>query len=140
MPVFRYESEVRFQDVDGARVVFFSRILEYFHDALAAFLGELGFPLSDRILAGDWWMPIRRAEADYRRPIRLGEAFRVEILALRVEETQVRFDYRLVTETSGDPAAVGRTIHVCVDPATLRRRAFPAEVRAAWERAASGKG
>ncbi|MDQ7007983.1 MAG: acyl-CoA thioesterase [Acidobacteriota bacterium] len=116
--------QVRLQDVDAAGVVFFVRYLEYFHDALMAFLAAKGFDLPRLLEEGRVLAPVKHAEVDYLRPLRFGQRFVVEVLTAKVEPTQVTVAYRLQTE-DGEIAAVGQSVHVAVDARTFERTGLP---------------
>jgi 1,4-dihydroxy-2-naphthoyl-CoA hydrolase len=127
--VFTHERTVAFQDVDAAGIVFYARVFEYFHDAYVAFLRARGAPLEAALRNGSWVAPLRRAEADYRRPLRFGEAVRVSIVRIDLEETEYRVIYRI--DTAAGEACSGATVHVSVDPATFRRAPIPEVLRRA---------
>lgn len=120
---------VRFQDVDAAGIVFYARTFDYFHDAYVGFLRARGAPLERALRDGSWVAPLTRAEAEYLRPLRFGDEIDVSIVGVELEETQYRVSYRI--DLAGEPAAVGRTRHVSVDPATFRRAAVPDVLRRA---------
>lgn len=114
---------VRFQDVDAAGIMFYARTFDYFHDAYVGFLRARGAPLERALRDGSWVAPLTRAEAEYLRPLRFGDEIEVSIVGVELEETQYRVSYRI--DLAGEPAAVGRTRHVSVDPATFRRAGVP---------------
>lgn len=125
------ELPLRLQDIDGARVIFFTRPLEYFHDLMMEFLSDRGYPFAEVVEQGEWLMPLRHTEADYRAPLRMGDRVRVELVRVDMDETEIAFGYRMVRLSDNRVAAVGQTIHVCVDAKAFRRMPFPEEVRAA---------
>lgn len=122
---------VRFQDVDAAGVVFHARMFDYFHDAYVNFLRAAGVPLEDALRDGAWAAPLRRAEADYRRPLRFGQEVMVSLTAAAVDETEYVIRYRVEGEEG--VACEGRTVHVSVDPGSFRRRPVPDLLRHALE-------
>lgn len=132
---FAYSTRVRFQDVDAAKVVFFPRVLEYFHDAYVAFLAERRLALPDILEKGEWGLPIRHAEADYLAPLRFGDAIEVAIVGKWTEEHGFTLYYRVLRLDPGGSvlAALGETRHVAVSVAEgrPRRRPLPPEVVAA---------
>lgn len=120
---------VRFQDVDAAGIVFYARTFDYFHDAYVGFLRARGAPLERAIRDGSWVAPLTRAEAEYLRPLRFGDDIDVAVVAVDLKETEYTVDYRV--DLGGEPACVGRTRHVSVDPATFRRALVPEVLRQA---------
>lgn len=128
-PLHVERSTVRFQDVDAAGIVFYARVFDYFHDAYTAFLRARGVPLERAIADGSWVAPLRWAEAEYLLPLRFGDELVASIVEAELAETEFRLGYRLDVE--GEPACVGRTLHVSVDPATFRRAPIPDVLRAA---------
>lgn len=121
----------RFQDVDAAGIVFFPRILEYFHDAYAAYLRAAGCPLERVLAAGIWAAPIKRSEAHFLRPIRFGDALETALVAARFEGSALSIGYR-TTLREGEAVAIGSTVAVVVDRATFRRIEPPEELRRAF--------
>jgi YbgC/YbaW family acyl-CoA thioester hydrolase len=132
-PLFEASRTVLFQDVDAAGIVFFPRVLEYFHDAYVAHLAARGVDVSRVLAEGVWGAPIAHAEADYKRPLRFGDPITVVLSAARLGETSLTVDYRI--HAPGEPARVyctGRTVHVFIDRQSFRPRPLPSEVRAAF--------
>lgn len=120
---------VAFQEVDAAGILFYARIFDYFHDAYVGLLRDRGAPLESALRDGSWVAPLNRAEAEYLRPLRFGDAIDVVVAAVRMQETEYAVEYRV--EVGGEVAAVGRTRHVSVDPATFRRAPVPSMLREA---------
>jgi 1,4-dihydroxy-2-naphthoyl-CoA hydrolase len=129
MDIYTESRTVAFQDVDAAGIVFYARVFDYFHDAYVSFLRARGVPLETALRDGSWVAPLRRAEADYRRPLRFGAAITVALVRLELEETEYRIGYRI--DTADGVACEGETVHVSVDPATFRRAPIPAFLRRA---------
>lgn len=120
---------VAFQEVDAAGIVFYARIFDYFHDAYVAFLRAREAPLERALGGGEWVAPLSRAEAEYLRPLRFGDAIEVSLVSIRLEETDYTIDYRI--DLGQETACVGRTRHVSVDPRTFRRGPMPEVLRRA---------
>jgi YbgC/YbaW family acyl-CoA thioester hydrolase len=136
---FTYPQTVRFQDIDAAGIVFFSRIFEYCHDAYVAFLAHAGEPLPAVLLTRAWAAPLTHAEADFLRPLRYGDELRVQMVAGELTGSTLRLGYRLAlaalrtssstgTQVSGEVVAVAQTEHVFVAPKTFQRIAPPPRI------------
>lgn len=127
--IARERRPVRFQDVDAAGIVFYPRVLEYFSDAYMTALKERGVDVPDMLARGEVKLPLVHAEADYLAPLRFGEIIEVEVLAPKHGETSFSVGYRVTA--AGRVAAVGQTVHVCIDGATFKPRPLPDALRVA---------
>src|SRR4051794_21477879 len=105
-PLFSEARTVRFQDVDVAGIIFFARIPEYFHDAFVSMLGASGLDLRDVLAEGSWGMPLVHTETDYMRPLRFGDAIRVELVGVRLGTKSGLFGFRV--KVGERTAAVGQ--------------------------------
>ncbi len=130
---------IRFQDIDAAGIIFYPRILEMFHDAYAALLAFAGTPLRDVMTRHSWIAPVRHAEADYFRPLRLGDEVNVEISRAHVSETETTLGYRIVRTPGEEVCVVGQVVHTFVDRGSFKRVAMPELVRRALVRIESGE-
>jgi len=115
---------VRFGEVDAAGVVYFSRIFDYAHRAYEDMLAAMDLPLN-RILKEDGWgMPLVHAEADFSRPMHLGESLVVDVEVAELGERRVSFAFQ-IRDLSGQSRAEVRCDHAFVDMATFRGRTAP---------------
>lgn len=110
-----------------------------FHDAYAALLASAGVPLRDVMTKHDWIAPVRHAEADYFKPLRLGDDVRVEIARAHVSETETTLGYRVVRSPGEEVCVVGQVVHTFVDRGAFKRIAIPAAVRSVLLRIESGE-
>jgi 1,4-dihydroxy-2-naphthoyl-CoA hydrolase len=110
-----------------------------FHDAYAAFLAAAGAPLRDVMAKDTWIAPVRHAEADYFKPLRLGDEVRVEISRAHVSETETTLGYRIVRSPGGEVCVVGQVVHTFVDRGTFKRISIPAPVQSALLRIENGE-
>jgi 1,4-dihydroxy-2-naphthoyl-CoA hydrolase len=137
---------IRFQDIDAAGIIFYPRVLEMFHDTYAAFLASAGTPLREVMNRDTWIAPVRHAEADYFKPLRLGDEVLVEISRAHLSETETTLGYRIVRSPAepraisqaGEVCAVGQVVHTFVDRGTFKRIPIPELVRRALVRIESG--
>jgi len=130
---FQHSFTVRFGEVDAAGVVYFARIFDYAHRAYEDVLTHLGFPL-DRILQEDGWgMPLVHAEADFVRPMRLGESLTVDVDITALSERRVSFGFS-IRDDRDTVRAVVRCDHAFVDIASFRGRQAPSDFVEAAQR------
>ncbi len=126
-PRFVHTMPVRFQDVDAAGIVFFSRLFDYFHDAYVAFLEHRGLGLPGVLRRAEWGLPLRHAEADFLVPLAFGDVVDVGLVRAAWKESNLIIGYRATLRTStrgkaGSVAAVGCTHHVVVGGGMERPR------------------
>ena len=80
---------VRFVEADRAGIAFFGRAFEYAHAALEELLLAAGCPIRETFDRRGWGLPIVHAEADYRRPLVLGDRLVVEVGVHRVVSSSI---------------------------------------------------
>jgi acyl-CoA thioesterase FadM len=83
-------------------------------------------PLARVLATGDWVAPLRHAQADYLRPLRLGVSFCIELAGAHVEHSEISLGWIIRSEDGAH--AVVQTVHAFLDPATLQRVPVPQEL------------
>ncbi|MBK1716532.1 acyl-CoA thioesterase [Thiocystis violacea] len=126
---FEYAFRIRLHDTDAAGRLFFMHIFRHAQDALEAFMEHIGFPIDRMIRAGDILLPLTHAEADYRQPMRHGDAVRVQVSVRDLRRRSFAVGYRFLDE-AGEEAATATTIHVLVTDETTVGEALPERLRA----------
>lgn len=94
--------KVRYAEIDGQKVVFNSRYLEYTDVAATEFWEWTG--IADAL--GATWTEtefhVRRAEVDYLKPFVWGDTIRVWVRIDRVGTTSMTQRYEMVNEATGE--------------------------------------
>ncbi|GIW72066.1 MAG: 1,4-dihydroxy-2-naphthoyl-CoA hydrolase [Planctomycetota bacterium] len=126
-PAFCHTVTVRFNEVDRAGIAFFGRVFEWCHEAYEELFAAAGFPVQRIFEREDWAMPLVHAEADYRRPMRLGEQLRIEVRIERLGAHSMTFGYT-IHGADGSLRASAKLVHAFVELAQFRRRAVPEEL------------
>lgn len=130
---FAYHRTIHFPDTDAARVVFFPNYLAICHEAYEEALAAAGLEVrtffSDR---NGVMLPIARSEADYLRPLGVGDKLRVTLAPALLTDSsyELRFELWKLGPVEKLAARV-RTEHVCISVATRERQPLPA-VLARW--------
>lgn len=122
----------RFHDVDAAGTVFFPRYFEYASELAIEHLLHRGVDVPGVLRAGSWAAPLVHVEADYAAPLRFGDRFEIQLVALYAGRSSYGFGLRLLRDD--DTRALVATVavmHVCIDAKTFRPMALPADLRAA---------
>lgn len=94
--------KVRYAEIDGQKVVFNSRYLEYADVAATEFWEWTGIAQA----LGPTWTEtefhVRRAEVDYLKPFVWGDTIRIWVRIERVGTTSLIKRYEMVNEASGE--------------------------------------
>ncbi|MBC7170984.1 MAG: acyl-CoA thioesterase [Polyangiaceae bacterium] len=99
--------EVPFHDVDSLRVVWHGHYMKYFELARDALLKSRGLGI-DFWATSDYQLVVVDTRCRHTHPLRLGET--VSVTARFVEVPgRIGISYQVIGETSGRPAARGRT-------------------------------
>ncbi len=129
---FSYLRTIRLADTDAAGVVFFARTLILCHEAYEESLAAAGLDLNDFLGRADIVIPISRSEADYKRPLWIGEKVRISVTPSRLTENSFAIRYEITKLGAAEKsAAVARTEHVCISPSKRERVAMTAPL-AKW--------
>ena len=124
---FAYQRTIHFPDTDAAGVVFFPNYLGICHEAYEEALAAAGVDVrrffSDR---DGVVVPVSRSEADYLRPLVVGDKLRVTVAPAPLSENSFELRYELWKLGTADKlAARVRTEHVCISIATRERQPLP---------------
>jgi len=125
-----HSARVRFHQADPAGLLFFGRFFELVNDAYEDLIRAAGPAFDGLVGLKRYATPVVHAEADYYRPIRLGESVTVRLTIERIGRTSVTYDFEVVGP-DGDRRAHGRVVHVLVDSATLTKLPIGEEMRQA---------
>jgi 1,4-dihydroxy-2-naphthoyl-CoA hydrolase len=127
---FEYRFTVRLDDTDAAGVLYFGRLFRHAHGAYEAMLQEIGWGLERILLERRFLLPLVHCEADFHRPLRLGEPVVVRLGLTRLGEHSFHLRYRF-TDPQGGLSATLSSVHTCSAADFSGKRPLPAELRAA---------
>ena len=131
---FEHVVTVRFQHVDRAGIAFFGQVFEYCHEAYEEMLVASGLSLPEIFDQGGWGMPLVHAEADYSRPMRMGDRLAVALEVARIGGSSLTFDYAVRGAEARDLRARVRLVHAFIDLDGFRKREVPDDLREALAR------
>jgi acyl-CoA thioesterase FadM len=112
--VFEREGLVRLSHTDAAGVIFFPRLLEMAQESWEDFLAANGLALAHGLEGPRPLLPIVHCEADYRRPMRLGDRFRAQLSLARAGRSSLGLRHRFLAP-DGTLLAEALTIHVAME-------------------------
>lgn len=130
---FVYRRPVRFEEVDAARIVFFSRFFAYCHEAMEAFFAPLVGGYAGLIQDRDIGLPAVHVEASFLAPLRYGDVIDIAVQVTRIGSKSCTLRYDLVRVR--DRVTAATIAHTCalsrLDP--LAAIAIPEDVRVLLE-------
>jgi len=130
---FSTRFRVRYAEIDGQRIVFNSRYLEYADAAVTEFWEWTG--IADAL--PDVWptteFNVRRTEIDYLKPFRLGDTIEAFVRIEKIGTTSLTKRFELAHAETGELHTVITMVSVHVDLATGRPVALPDKIRTVLE-------
>jgi 4-hydroxybenzoyl-CoA thioesterase len=132
---FWRDIEVRFPDVDYARVVYYPRFFDFAHRVFEDFFtAEVGVPYARMLVDQNVGFPTVHCEADFKSPLRFGDQARLELGCLKASERSIGLQYRVFRVEGLVHCATLKVVTVPVALDTFTPAPMPPEVRAAFLR------
>ena len=107
-----YSFRVHFDETDPGGVLFFGRLFFHAHRAYEAFMRRRGVGLARVMEEWKLALPIRKAEAEFFKPLRLDQEVAVIVTLARLGHSAFELDY--IFGDPDDPAARAHTVHVAM--------------------------
>lgn len=124
---YTHRMRVRYAECDAQGVVYFARYPFFFDIAVTELWRDRIGPYDEMVRNGSD-MVVAEMNVRYRAPALFDDEIDVVIDEVRIGETSLTFDWRIVR---GDDLLVeGMLRQVCIEPATKRKKRVPDDVRA----------
>jgi 1,4-dihydroxy-2-naphthoyl-CoA hydrolase len=123
---------IPFGDADPAGVIFYPRTLALAHHAVENLIRHSPLGWEKWFASPTHAAPIRHAEAEFLRPLAVGETFTLRAIVDKIGETSVTFSADFIN-AAGQVAARVRTVHVLVDKTSGQPTPLTKEMRHAFE-------
>lgn len=134
--VFSTRFRVRHAEIDGQRIVFNSRYLEYADVAVTDFWNWTGIAAALPDIWPHTEFNVRRTEIDYLKPFRLGDTIEAFVRIEGIGTTSLTKRFELAHADTGDLHTIIVMVSVHIDLATGRPMPLPDTVRGHLERLA----
>jgi 1,4-dihydroxy-2-naphthoyl-CoA hydrolase len=130
MATLRKKLTVRLHDTDAAGILFFANQFVFVHDAYEELLQLLGLPIASILHVESFILPIVHAEAQYFKPLHVGDEITVALQIGSIGETSFVLVYDLL---AADDTLVGKakTVHVAISKQTQNKIALPEKLQRA---------
>lgn len=128
-----YERPVRFEEVDGANIVFFARYVNYAHEAMEHFFSPIEGGYPELTMVRRVGFPAVHMDTRWIAPLAYGDVVRIETTIPRLGKRSFSLRYRMTNVRTGSP--VCEIVHdvVTCDLVAVRSIDMPADVRAQIE-------
>ena len=136
---FSTRFRVRYAEIDGQRVVFNSRYLEYADVAVSEWWAWTGIGAALGSVWEETEFHVRRAEVDYLKPFTLGDTVEAWVRIERIGGTSMTQQFELRHAGTGEPHATVELVVVNVHLPTGRPVAIEGDVRAFLEALYAGQ-
>ena len=131
--MFTCTTHVRMNDTDAAGVIYFANQFRIAHEAFEHFLDSVNLGVAHMLDNTEYRFPIIHAEADYRSPLKVGDALTIHMTVDRIGESSVALGFQIL-DLRGKKVGTVKIVHVAVDKATWKKRPLPQELRSVFER------
>lgn len=119
---------LRIPDTDCAGVLYHGALFRILNDCFEAFLESRGVSLRMIFLEKNYILPVVHVEADYSKPIRLGDQLTIQLQVGRPGNSSLFLEYSLLNSSS-ELAASARVVHVSVSKESGKAIALPDEIK-----------
>ncbi len=130
--MFTLNISIKLHDTDAAGLLFYANQFRLAHDAYEGFMEEIGFGFASIIKDSDFLLPIVHAEADYKAELSVGDRVTVRLTTEKVGDSSFTLAYELL-DAEGKPVGSVKTVHVCLDKVTRKKKALSGDLRSALE-------
>jgi YbgC/YbaW family acyl-CoA thioester hydrolase len=130
---FSTRFRVRYAEIDGQRIVFNSRYLEYADVAVTEFWEWTGIAEAMPDVWPTTEFNVRRTEIDYLKPFRLGDTIEAFVRIEKLGTTSLTKRFELAHAETGELHTVITMVSVHVDLETGRPVALPNAIRTVLE-------
>lgn len=124
--MFNSFTKVYFFDADPAGIIFYASIFKFAHAAYEDFMRSLKLS-RDFFFDEEVVLPIVHAEADYLKPLKVGDELKIDVWVSRLMKSSFELSYKF-HDALLDTAATTKTVHVCVSKKDFKKTELPKEL------------
>ena len=124
---FKFKQTIQLYHVDAASILFYGQLFFLIHNALDAFLNEIDFSIKDRLKKKDFFYPVVHVEANYSKPLTVGDVLEMELSVEKIGTTSFTIAYALFCK--GEVVGDAKTVHVSISPKEHVKVALPKELK-----------
>jgi 4-hydroxybenzoyl-CoA thioesterase len=138
---YAVEFAVRWGDIDNARVVYYPRFFNYFHQTFERWFEEaLGVAYCELVGPQNIGLPTVRVETEFIAPLRYGDRVRIELEIVDIGSRSITVRYTAIRLPDEVVSARAKVKTVAIDNDTFRSIPIPGEWRERFERYRDAQG
>jgi len=122
--MYIYNTKIRLFHTDAANLIFFSNLFNLAHECYEEFLEESGFSIKKILNDNIFLIPIVHAEADYLKPLRVGDKIEIRMSLNSLGKSSFTLDFVLY-DKSGEKTAAVKTVNVVIETKSKRSLEIP---------------
>ncbi len=126
--MFIAQDQVRMHDTDAAGILYFPRQFRFVHDALEDFAASEGLLFGNLFLKGEFVFVVVHAEADYLKPLMIGDKLEVHLEIERIGESSFTVAYGIY-RNGNELVGRAKTVHVTLDNKTRTKIPIPENLK-----------
>jgi 1,4-dihydroxy-2-naphthoyl-CoA hydrolase len=126
--MYTLQTSVKLHDTDVAGLLFFANQFKMAHDTYEGFMEQIGFGFARILQSEDFLLPIVHAEADYKARLQVGDSLTIRLTVEKIGDSSFVL-LNSLSNTDGKSVGTVRTVHVCTDKGTGKKRSLPDELR-----------
>ena len=126
--MYTYQTKIKLHQTDAAGLLFFAHQFSMIHDAYESLLEQIGFGFAELIRDKGFFLPIVHAEADYTKPLFVGDVLEIQVTVDKIGKHSFTFAYNLLNANQ-ESVGSATTVHVTMDKATQKKIPLPADLR-----------
>lgn len=123
--MFVYRTKIHMHQTDAAGIMFYGQLFSIISVALEEAFEQISLPVRDIFEEHDFLLPIVHAEADYKKPLLIGDVLEIRVTLEKTGNSSVTFNYQIFNQGQCR-AASAKTVHVAVDKHTHEKMDLPA--------------
>lgn len=123
-------------DTDMAGILYFPRQFRFVHDALEDLMEKEGLSFGQLFTKTEYAFVVVHAEADYKAPLRVGDALEIHVSISNMGNTSFTVNYLIYKKEKSQKPLVGSasTVHVTIDRITWQKIPLPKELKKSLEK------
>jgi 4-hydroxybenzoyl-CoA thioesterase len=128
---FVHRCRVYYEDTDAGGIVYYVNYLKFMERARTEQLRALGFAQS-QLVGEDLLFVVHSCEARYHKPARLDDELLISVEVLELNRASLRFRQQIRLAADETLLCEGQFLVACVRAESLKPRAIPEALRAAF--------